>query len=323
MVPTFLVIGAEKAGTSSLQHYLGQHPQIYMSPLKEPRFFALEGETPQFVDPLQNWLKTSGIFTWEQYLALFAGATAAHRAVGEITPMYLQWAEKAAARIYHYLPQVRLVAILRHPVDRAYSAYLQHVRDGYETAASFEAALALEPRRSPLYYSPGWQYHTSGLYYSQLKSYYSRFPREHIRLYLYDDWVQQPATILRDLFAFLGVAADFVPDMTRRHNLGGLPRHRRWHDLLAHHHPAKAWVRDHVPWSIRHRLSALKEALINRNTVAPPRLDPAVRRVRIEDYRSDLEQLQVLTGLDVSRWLSDPAGAPPLTNVDTNRLGRA
>ncbi|HYF40037.1 MAG TPA: sulfotransferase, partial [Gemmatimonadales bacterium] len=126
MLPNFIVIGAAKAGTTALYWYLAEHPQIFMSPVKETNYFAYEVDASgQLVygDPEDHQFP---IRTRAEYEALFAEAGPAS-AVGEASPIYLE-CPQAAGRIQSAIPGALLVCCLRHPVDRAYSDYLMHLR---------------------------------------------------------------------------------------------------------------------------------------------------------------------------------------------------
>ncbi len=144
-LPNFLVIGATKSGTTSLYTYLKQHPEVYM-PMKEPNFFALEGREPPFFRGPEGWKEPSQkrITDLEGYRTLFAGASG-EKAMGEVSPLYL-YAPQAAYRIRRYVPEAKLVAILRNPVERAYSAYMHLVREDREPLG-FAEALKEEERR--------------------------------------------------------------------------------------------------------------------------------------------------------------------------------
>src|SRR5215218_4707583 len=121
-MPNFLIIGAGKSGTTSLYHYLGQHPEVFMSPMKEPKFFCFEGERPNFRGPGDDEeINRKCVTTIDAYRALFDGV-ACEKAVGEASSMYLYY-PKAPERIDHHVAGVRLIAVLRNPVDRAYSSY--------------------------------------------------------------------------------------------------------------------------------------------------------------------------------------------------------
>src|SRR5580765_3646808 len=119
-LPNFLIIGAGKSGTTALYEYLKQHPQVYMSPVKEPRFFAFEGESVNFGGPWGERLnpEVMAFNSIASYSALFEDVED-ETAIGEASPIYL-WAAKAAARIHRRVPDARLIAILRDPVERAY-----------------------------------------------------------------------------------------------------------------------------------------------------------------------------------------------------------
>jgi len=128
-LPNFIVGGALKAGTTSLNYYLKQHPDVYMSPFKEPRYFAYDPAGPTNGDSGLHFPVT----TLEQYAELFAGATN-EKAVGEVSPHYII-SPIAPRRIHDTLPGVKLIFSLRHPVKRAYSVYWQAVRLGNAPAA--------------------------------------------------------------------------------------------------------------------------------------------------------------------------------------------
>ena len=116
-MPTFLVIGAPKSGTTSLYHYVGQHPDIFVSPVKEPRFFAFEGRTLDFRGPGDEELNASAVTSIEDYEALFEGRST-EKAIGEMSHLYL-YCEGTASRIRRRIPDLKLVAVLRHTAREA------------------------------------------------------------------------------------------------------------------------------------------------------------------------------------------------------------
>ena len=119
-MPNFLVIGANKSGTSSLYEYLGQHPEVYMSPVKEPLYFSQSGKPPIGNRP-DLVLQRDATRTLDEYLALFAGVTD-EKAIGEASTSNLS-NPRAPTCIREALPEAKLVAVLRHPAERAFSAY--------------------------------------------------------------------------------------------------------------------------------------------------------------------------------------------------------
>lgn len=297
-LPNFLVIGAGKSGTSSLYRYLGQHPQIYMSPLKEPRFFAFEGQKLDFRGPGDKEGLRSSVVDIESYRRLFDGVSG-EKAIGEASPLYM-YSPKVIERIEHYIPETKLIAILRDPAERAYSAFLHMVRDGREPLDDFAEALREEEARVKRNYAPGWRYKEGGFYYAQLSRYFERFGKEQIRVFLYEDLKTDPAVLLRDVFEFLGVDDGFVPNMSTRYNVSGVPRNKNWHTFLTKPNPIKASMKPFVSARLRRRL---KHGLKNRNLDEPPQLSPETRRQLIEVYREDVSRLQDLIQRDLSHWL--------------------
>ncbi len=226
VMPNFLVIGAAKAGTTSLYHYLNQHPQIYMTPIKETNFFALEGLPVDFCGPGdQDYIKRFAITDKQSYQEQFQGITSEH-AMGEASPLYL-YSIVAPSRIRHYIPDVKLIAILRHPVDRAYSSFLHLLRDGREFITDFARSLEEEELRTCSNWEHIWHYRQMGFYYRQLKRYYDLFNRCQIRVYLYDEFNQSPGRILLDIFQFLNVDETFMPDTSIRHNETSITQDKR------------------------------------------------------------------------------------------------
>ncbi|TCJ15544.1 sulfotransferase, partial [Rubrobacter taiwanensis] len=182
-LPDFLVIGAGKAGTTSLYYYLRQHPQVYMSPTKETNFFALEGQRVAFRGPgVEERINAWTITELSEYERQFAGVRG-ERAVGEVCPLYL-YSERAAERIKRHVPEVRLIAVLRDPAERAYSSFLMLRRSGREPLEDFAAALEAEDRRVAGGWEYAWHYRRAGYYHEQLSRYYALFDPAQIRVYL-------------------------------------------------------------------------------------------------------------------------------------------
>jgi len=194
------------------------------------------------------------------------------------------------------------VALLRHPVDRAYSQYMLHVNAGRAPYRTFETHF-----REALPHRAAWTsmpYDCYGLarsfYYEGLKRYFDCFPREQIRVYRTEDLTAHPASLLADLYGFLGVDATFQPDLARRSNVGGgLPRNRLLHQLVVGKNGLKDPVKRVVPAAWWHRLNRF----LLRQTRTPKRtLPPEIRAAFFEVYRDDVLQTQALTGLDLRAW---------------------
>lgn len=295
-MPNFLVIGANKAGTSSIYQYLDQHSQVYMSPVKEPMFFSLVGGQLN-----GNWRDRDESFKWaagtlEEYQALFRGV-AGEKAIGEASTSYLHCPTSADC-IRHYIPDVRLIAILRDCAERAYSNYLMYVERGWEKLA-FAQAIREEENRIRSGYPMGWHYVKLGFYYEPLKHFFEVFERSQIQVYLYNDLKADPVGLMQDIFRFLGVDTSFVPDTSARYNVSGIPKNRLLHHLLAKPNPIATLL---GPF-LSPRLKRIINAVRNRNLVRPAALPLEVRKELIELYRPDILKLENLIQRDLAKWL--------------------
>jgi len=304
--PNFFVIGAGKSGTTSLYHYLKQHPQIYMSPEKEPKYFALKGQKLDYKGPGDLRITPQTTTTRDAYLDLFK-AVENELAVGEASTIYLN-DDHTAQSMAAQLPDAKLIALLRHPADRAFSAYMHLRRDGYETLESFTDALRAEPERIRNNYYYHWHYRSRGHYGRQLQRFYQHFPHEQISVYLYEDFCRNPQQVLSDIFHFLGVGDSFEPDTSARHNQSGIPRNQTAQNFLTRSHPVKEWLKRIIPEHLGHRLISM----IQPGLVSKPGLSQEIRNSLSEDYRDDILLLQELTGKVLSGWL--PADTESVTS---------
>lgn len=295
-MPNFIVIGAGKAGTSSIFYYLKQHPQICMSSLKEPKFFALEGEPLNFQGPDKDIVNNTSVNSLEAYQNLFQGVSE-EIAIGEASPIYL-YSPKAPSLIKDYLPEVKLIAILRNPVERAFSSFTHLLREGYETL-TFEEALQEEENRIQKKWAPLWHYQQKGYYYEQLKRYYDIFDRQQIKVYLYEDLRNNSIELIQDIYSFVGVDNTFVPDLSKK-NVSGTPKSRLIHDLFTKDNSLKTLLKPLFPEQLRRNIA---DKAIAQNLGSKPTLAPETAHRLRQLYREDILQLQNLIERDLSSWL--------------------
>jgi len=296
-MPNFLVIGAGKGGTTALHRYLNQHPQIFMSEPKELSFFPFEERPPDFRGPNDDEdFARQRVTSLDDYRACFAGA-AGYPARGESSPVYLYYPE-SAARIRRHIPEAKLIAVLRQPAAAAYSRFLMLRRNGVERL-SFVEALAAEDRRVAEGWAHRWHYIRRGFYAKQLRPYFDLFPREQIRVYLYDEFVGNPVGFVQDIFRFLNVDDSFVPDMSVRHNESKVPRSRAVQTYLLEPRRAKELIKRFVPATLSRRVG---DRLRRMNLSRPP-LPDKLKRELTEVYREDILELQRMLGRDLSHWL--------------------
>lgn len=300
-MPNFLIIGAAKCGTTSLWRQLQQHPQIFMHPKKQLNFFALEGECVDFRGPGYRDSTLHSITTIDAYRAQFSGVTH-ETAVGESSNWYI-YHPKAAERIRYHLPEVKLVAVLRHPAERAYSRFLHMVREGREQITDFAQALDVEEKRIRENWWLDFHYLNVGLYHAQLERYFELFPRSQIKIYLHEDLKTDPLGVLRDLFGFLGVDDTFRPDTTVKYNVSGIPKNKTLHSFLQNLRRVRPIVERVLPEGQRRHVLRIASAVNNRNLAKPP-LSPDLRQALVEGYREDTLKLQDLIQRDLSAWLT-------------------
>ena len=296
-LPNFLIIGAAKAGTTSLYRYLEQHREIFMSEFKEPRFFALENDSLDYHGPNDPSAHCE-YKTLDAYRTLFS-AVSDEVAIGEASTLYLYHPD-AAARIRHYVPDMKLIAVLRHPVEQAYSNFVFLRRDGREPCEDFREALALEShRKNQLRWGPLWHYTGRGFYGEQLERYFERFERSQIRIFLYEDLRRDPVALCQQIFDFLGVAPDFAPDVSVDFNVSGLPRSPRLHRFLLQPQRLRTALGRLLPEASKRRLSFWIQ---RQNLARAPAIDPALRAELCAIFRDDVTKLEGLIERDLSSW---------------------
>ncbi len=290
-MPNFFIIGATKAGTTSLYHYLQQHPDIFLGSPKEMVFFASDYEGTRIVR-FPNRPKNL-----TEYQQIFAEAR--HKpARGEVSTPYL-FLPTSARRIAEHVPDAKLIVMLRHPAERAFSQYQHMRRDGYETVTDFGEALALEPERLATDPWVGWQYRPLGYYAAQIAHYQQYFARSQLRVYLYDDFARDTNAVLRDIFSFLEVDPDVRIDHDVRHNISGIPRNRALHQLVNRNKKLRQNLKRVLPHWLTKRLAHG----FNRRNLVRETLPNSLYNALTEEYRDDILALEKLIDRDLSGWL--------------------
>ena len=295
-LPDFLIIGAAKSGTTSLYRYLSQHPDVFTSPVKEPNFFAFAGEKVDFQGPgdAQN-ANAWSVTTLDKYRALFDEADdTAVAGEASFTSLYMP---AAPACVQRHCPDVKLIALLRDPAERAYSSFAFRLQAGHEPCFDFETALNCEETRIRQNWSPAWHYQRLGFYYAQLVRYYERFSKDQIRVYLYEDLAADARRVTCDAFEFLGVDPTFEPDVSKQHNRSGISKFGPLRWLIRSRNPVRAAARTLTTLKMRKRIAGFLLNWTKRSI--PPHAERRLRRL----YRSDILALQDLIQRDLSHWL--------------------
>lgn len=279
-LPNFFVIGAPKAGTSSLYDYFNAHPEIYMTRMKEPRYFCYRGQENRLEYPVR---------TLEEYEAEYAGVTD-EKAIGDASARYFEFANPAE-RIHALIPEAKIIISLRDPVGRAYSIYQMNLRNmGRNEGKTFLEALETDKalRR---------------FYFDGLKPFYDLFDREKIKVVFFNDLVTDTAETVRGLFEFLEVRADFVPNLTVT-NPGGLPKNRLLHQVMSNQ---KVIALGHtvLPKSIMKLGRDLRGRNLKKQAITPEKI-----RAAWPVFAEDLAKTQDLIGMDLSRLVPKGEAMP-------------
>ena len=313
-LPTFIVLGAVKAGTTSLYHYLRQHPDIQMSNWNWPRFFHLDGEYPDFDTLTARYGHKHRLESERRFSLMFppriprdvkayeslwpVGRKTQTR--GEISPTYLYDAA-VPARIRNRLPNVKLIVILRSPAARAYSHYIMDVRNGWEKITDFSKALLEEPVEIDDFWW-GWRHYVRhGFYVAPLERFLQEFAPEQIKILVYDDYLASPHKMLCDIFRYLNVDTSFEVDMSLRYNQGQVIKATFLTSLIRSQHPAKKFFLSALPEKL---ILSLRRQIIDRSLVKAPAVSKEIHQQLTETFRDEVLCLQDLLNRDLSCWLT-------------------
>jgi hypothetical protein len=306
--PNFFVVGAAKAGTTSLVEYLRRHPDVFMPggemSRKEPSHFC------DLLGPVPPWLEKYRDF--DSYLELFAEAGDC-QAVGEASVGYLTSAG-SEARIHARFPDARIIILLRNPADRVYSWYSFMCQLGIEPGPSLERALAEEDdrlalamqRRDTWFSDYATVYFRFGQVASDVERFMRRFPRKQVHIVLFDDLKARPKETTRAVYEFLGVAGDFTPSF-KIYNPTWVPfsvqlqhflaMQCRTHPLLPHRAPVRFLDQRVIPFA------TVANAVLGR--MRKRVFNPATRRELLNRYREDIRRTEALIGRSLDGWLKD------------------
>ena len=297
--PTFFIVGAPKSGTTSLYGYLKVHPDIFMSPVKEPFYFCPDITIEDRIDD------------YSTYLALFQDARH-EKQLGESSVWYL-YSTQAARLIHDFNPQAKIIIMLRSPVEMMYSLYNHYRYDGLESLPTFSDALAAEPDRKAGRKLPINRkareilfYREVGSYAEQVKRYIDVFYRQQVHVIIHDDFKKDTKAVYQDTLRFLGVDDSFEPDF-RIANEAKQIRNRFLHNLLAAPPPLIQQLVAVAP-AARHVSRWLRKTNTYHDR-SKSRL-PAEYRPMQAEFHPDIERLSALLQRDLSCWLT--ASTPQL-----------
>ncbi len=311
-LPNFFLVGAVKAGTTAFHSLLNNHPDVYMAPIKEPNFFAQSDMRSSLYSPqyrrstsvnLARYLKKgmtrtihiADVVDWDQYCSLFQNV-GHERAIGEGSNSYL-FCPSAPLAISKKAPNAKIIAILRNPVDRAWSHYLMNRKLGYAVAPDFLAEFKADIDKRPRGWGITSNYYELGRYAEQLERFFALFPRRQIKVILYDDFHRDPHNSLRQTFEFLGVDPSHSIPAHLRPNSAALPRWPLLHRLV---------INSTLSFKLKHRLpdpikNVAERLLLSESRI--PRLQASQKDALLTFYESDIKRLALMLNRDLDNWL--------------------
>lgn len=316
--PDFLILGAPKAGTTALHAALSQHPQIFASTPKEPKYWLCDdAPPPAYNGPGDKHSQQEWIWRRDAYEAVFAGAEPGQLR-GESTPFYL-WSRGAHRRIGEALPGVKLISVVRDPIDRAYSNWMHLWSDGLEPEADFVRAFGLQDQRVAAGWAPFWRYRDLGRYGEQFTHLFQHVDPKQNLILRYRDIIDEPVTTLNRACEFLGIDVgliDTIPRDNARHYVQ--PGWRsdlfgpvvRTGAALGQFAPPQLWRRASVP---------LIGLLSGPGASHRPHLTADQRAELIPAFEDDIKAFARLIGQDFDDWLDTASRG----SFDQRRPGRA
>jgi hypothetical protein len=290
--PDVFLVGAPKSGTTAMYKYLGAHPEIFMSPIKELHYFSKD-----VFDDYRPYAPK----TLVEYLACFKGAKTEKR-VGDCSPTYLG-SPSAPSQLRSFSGDARIVIMLRNPVDTMYALHCQHVWDTTERVSDFEAALEADRRwekSAGVRRLPGLSYRDTVRYAEQVERYFGVFGREKVLIIVYDDFAKDPQSLYRETLHFLDVDPHFATNLSVI-NPSHTPRSLRLQRLFVHRLAPAARV---FPQGLQRSVSRF---LLRLNTLDRPRppMDKALKMRLLMEVKPEVQELSHLLGRDLSSWYSN------------------
>lgn len=280
-IPNLFIIGAAKSGTTSLHYYLSQHPDIFMSTVKEPHFFANAKEKDKriYEQPQKGELHHTRIITdLDIYLSIFESD---HPVIyrGEASPSYF-FDSNAAEKIADFNPDAKIIVLLREPVSRAFSHYNMDRNMNIQDEKDFVKAVEKDQLNTDKMWGGAHLYIELGLYYEQLKRYSKYFPAKQILILKFEDFIADPLKGLENIFEFLNL------DINKIDNLKLEPKNQAQYTrgtfsskalIVIRNNRLLNYIKSLVPVKVKKALKsyALSKAKLNGNNTN--RLSPAVK----------------------------------------------
>ncbi len=293
-LPNLLIVGAAKSGTTSLHNYLKQHPDIFMTKHKEPHFLINSQIGEKRIH--------RGVVRLAEYKSMFT-TRRGYKYKGESSVMYLSFPEFSISNIKKYLSSdVKIIIMLRNPIERAFAGYLHNLRYNPSENLSFEEAIKNSESR---YFkekdlTPDTRYLHVGSYYFQVKAFIDAF-QSNVHVIFYDDYVNNINLCLQDVFNFLKVENISV-DTSKRYMQGGwMFKNKFLRNLIIPKNNVKSLIKTILPNKILRQ--ALRKSIMNITTIETPKLSVYMREKLRVYYKNDIANLSSLLNRDLNHWI--------------------
>ena len=297
--PFFLFAGTAKSGTTAIYENLKHHPSISI-PVKETFFFMRDVLDFTLPYPCQRPADDL-ILDQEQYNILYPPKSDIK--YGEIGTGYLYFYNQSIPLIKEVLGEdVRIMIILRNPIDRAFSSYLHFYKDSHETL-TFRESIEKERERISAKWDFMWHHTSVGFYYQQVKAFLENF--KNVKIFLYDDLKKDPQSLMKEIFTFIEVDSDLKLPELRNMNISGAPKNKTFQKLITHENPVKTLLRPAFRMIFsKEQRSRIRKSLKELNIQKIGPMDDSMRTHLKFLYKEDLRNLEKLIGRDLSSWYS-------------------
>ncbi|AMW06040.1 hypothetical protein GEMMAAP_17100 [Gemmatimonas phototrophica] len=290
-----MVVGGSRCGTTSLHAALVRHPSLFVPADKSPNYFTAPDVAALPDSTALRAMKGHSVTTEREYLQLFAQAPASLLA-GEVSPVYLQ-SIHTAARLASLAPESRIIAMLRHPVHRAYAHWLGRRRDGLDPHDQFAAAIA-DDLANPAPRDVAFNHYLAiGRYAHYLAPFYAAFPRERIKVVFFDDFASSPRAVIDDVCQFLGVPPLGEEIPMEQRNKGGIIRNPLLRAMWTRTALQRARLRGILPASVRDAVGHIVLRDLER-----PRLEPELASALVAYFLQDISALEQLVARELPAW---------------------
>ncbi len=300
--PNLFIVGHPKSGTTALHFFLNQHPDVYMSALKEPSYFCKDFHRES--DAFHHRRLFFEIREEQQYLELFS-KTGDEKIVGESSALVYLYSQVAAEEIFRFNPDAKIIIMLRNPADFLHSLHNQFIILGYEEIEDFRTALSLEEKRVNRKHIPSGVRTPSFLYYSQwikyaeqVKRYYDFFDPSQIKTIFFEDFKENNNRIYSETLRFLDINPKFIPEFGEV-NPTKRPRYKKLNSLLFNPLLKKMVKTVFPPICYDRILDGAFKILMKEESRA--RLDSSIRYELMEKCKEDIAELEALLGADLDK----------------------